>query len=428
MALFCGAANASAFRAPTAPWVVGPIAAAGTGGTTYCSMKNAYAGGRTLVFARDNQGNNSIAVNFDRNLFRRNHRYGVTARAGHATRRFVALAATPRILVMETGVDTAFYGAVAAGHAVSFAVGRARYGFDLDASVSDGLEALGQCAEALQNGSGFPPATIPLVGHPNRHLSISVAKSGARMKALPLSNRDKMEAQIASQVLRMTSPDQGVGSPAAAPVEAVSEQPVALKHVVAPVQQPVSAVAGVAVTPPAPVASAAIPAAPQPVAKAVPEQSEPAAPAPVAAADNAYLTNLLETAHIASAAQIKASADNGTLHWASDGLFGSAQRLAMPSGASMKAMADSYLRKTAALCTGEYAKNMGGTERIGNAEVLKADITCVSGKSNAAAAVLFVAGQGKFSVITQEGTVDQLTVAMSDRDLIVSAMSGAAKD
>lgn len=485
---FCvSRASASVFH-PEAAWAVGPIAAESLGGVTYCSMKNTYTAGRTIVFARDNQGNNSVAVNLNRNLFRGNRRYSVLVRAGHATRRLVALAASSQILVMETGVDTALYNAISASHEISFSVSHRRYAFDLNASVADGLTALGHCADALQNGAAFSAMTIPLARR--EKLTRATPKMPAPQEQAAAkgvnapSPENEAKAQIAKQVLQLTNPTPAPSAPVA-PVEAVAAPvvtapPVALKAPVAkasvapsvaskpapavsaPESAPAPAVVAKAapatvpplssaIAPPPPMpapvlltSAAALPQAQKPVSTPVVPQSvaSQAVPAPVqpkqepvatpaapqVVSGNAYLKELLETAHVASGAEIKASSDRDALHWSSGSLFGSAQQLTMSSGASLKMMAGKYLKKTAALCAGEYAKKVYGAENAGAFKVLKADVTCIDGKNNAAAAILFVAGQGKFNVITQEGTVDQLTAAMSSRDSIVAVVSKAAKN
>ncbi len=475
---FCGVTQASASMFRTrSPWSVGPIAAQGADGATYCSLKNAYSGGRTLVFARDNQGNNSIAVNFGRDMFHAHHKYNVKLRAGHTVRRVDALAASSKILVMQTGIDTVLYDAVSSHHDISFTALRRTYGFDLDASVADGLMALGNCTDALKNGGQFTAKSIPLV-----HKTVKVAEKSrhkssrrfekAALKRLPLPNRDQEKKQIAQQVLGLIDQNQNPVTPsvkpapavASAPVAAVLKKPVPLKPVATtPPPAPAVAVAKqpapvkLVAPPPAPAVVASSQPAPvklippkaeEPVVPVVTASSEPApvppapvnpppvavpppmpAPAPQDVTENSSLSlrELLKTAHIASDAQIKTSG-SGMLQWMGDGLFGSAQQLTVESGASMKTLAKRYLQKTADICTGQYAKKVDGLQQIGDFDVLKADVTCVDGKNNAAAAILFLSGRGQFSVITQEGTADQLAAAMADRDAIVAAVSASAKD
>ncbi len=489
---FYGAAQASAsmFRAPQSPWSVGPIAAQGAGGATYCSLKNAYSGGRTLVFARDNQGNNSIAVNFGRNMFHAHHKYNVKVRSGHTVRRVDALAASSKILVMETGIDTVLYDAISDHHDISFTTSRRTYGFDLNASVADGLTALGNCTDALKNGGQFAAKSIPLVrktvkvAERPHHYKSAVRSEEAALKRLPLSSRNQQKKQIAQQVLGLIDQNQNPAPPAAkpapvvasAPVAAVLKKPVPLNSAAASAKQsapvklvppPAAPAAATASSQPAPVKL--IPPTPAPAATAssqpapanlVPPQPEqpvmtasnesapeppvppvPVNPPPVAVpppmpappqqdvAENSSLSlkGLLKTAHIASDNQIKIS-DSGMLQWMGDGLFGSAQQLSVGSGASMKMLAKRYLQKTADICTGQYAKKVDKLQQVGDFNVLKADVTCVDGKNNAAAAILFLSGRGQFSVITQEGTADQLSTAMADRDAIIAAVSSSAKD
>ena len=57
-------------------------------------------------------------------------------------------------------------------------------------------------------------------------------------------------------------------------------------------------------------------------------------------------------------------------------------------------------------------------------DILESQIACLNGQNAAVAAILFVMDHGRLSVVTQEGTIDQMTTALSKRDLVVLAASG----
>src|ERR1035437_4173841 len=89
---FAAGTHASGISAtPAHEWAVGPISAKSSNGASYCSMKNTYPDGQTLVFARDNQGSNSIALDFHKNFFDVSRQYNVRVRVGSVMRRVVAL-------------------------------------------------------------------------------------------------------------------------------------------------------------------------------------------------------------------------------------------------------------------------------------------------------------------------------------------------
>ena len=139
---------------------------------------------------------------------------------------------------------------------------------------------------------------------------------------------------------------------------------------------------------------------------------------------NIDMKGLLLSSRVLSSDEIKVSDNGNTLHWSSDGLFGSAQQSTQVPGKSLTDAATDYLRKTASLCKGDFGQKIGQVAIAGKISLLEADITCVDGQNDAAAAVLFVSHQGMVSVITEEGTIDQLHTAMSNRDAIISAATG----
>jgi len=465
-ACFAVAATApatTALHAPAGQWAVGPISAKSANGTSYCSMKNAFAGGQTLVFARDNQGSNSIALDFHKDMFEISRQYNVKVTAGSVTRRIVALAATKQVLVMQTGVDSIFYGAVRSRHSITFNVEKNDYGFNLDVSVADALSALGHCTESFQNGAAFAQAKFPLGktsvaasgqpaeeeppaeepaqeaseepapppkrhGHNKKSVASKKQQTQSEIEALQDQNRnlqlenEKIQQELASRNQPAApAPEESPASSARDEVKAEITAEILrmraneVKEKAAPSYTPAPALAMAA---PVPLVSKAVPAPPPAVAAPVVVKRQ---------AEDMDLKHLLVSSRIVSGRQISVGAGN-TLRWTSDDLYGSAQELPMASGASLTEMANSYLQKTASLCKGDFAKNTGPLKRAGKLDIIESEITCLDGRNDAAAAVLFVSANGKFSVITQEGTADQLDTAMSDRDAIVSAAINKAND
>jgi hypothetical protein len=598
--VFLCSVSAAAFAAPSpaGSWSVAPIAAKGSDGGSFCSMKATYPDGQSLVFARESMGENSIAIDFQKNLFQVGDEYEVKVQSGSVVRPMAASASSKQVLVMQTGIDTVLYGALARKHTVDFTMGRKTYSYELDVSAADALAALEQCVENLQASQPFRPVSYPLgTVHPaslqqvaadfdeytpaapipgtknkKKHKKADVAAapadSGLQIEIQdPTVNqggeptpsdlaRDGVKTEIAADLLKMTGggdiappPAGGVTSPPAQPVDAVENEtlsdakaeakteaktaepvktetpkaaavvPVAAPAKAAVAETPeVAAIPAVAATPavPAPAAiapavaiAAAIPAvvaiatapektdeaktdkkvaAPvaQPAQKTQPKPDEkiaevvelpppavaaaPPAPvpppviaseplpppsppaylrasspigddinaelaakkaaapmvhptphAPMPPPDNLDLKAVLTSSHVLSADQIKVG-DNNALSWTSaDGLYGSAEQLPLPAGKNLTDTANDYLHKTAALCKGDFAQKIHEVNGSGKMNALEADITCLDGENNPAAAVLFISKQGMYSIITQEGTIDQLHNAMTNRDAILSA-------
>ncbi len=427
-------------HAPMDEWSVGPISVKSANGASYCSMKNAYQSGQTLVFARDNQGSNSIALDFHKDLFGVGQQYDVKARVGTVSRSISALAASKQVLVMQLGVDTLFFNAVKRKHNIVFTVISNKYGFDLDVSVADALGALGKCTDSFQGGAVFTEARFPLgkvtdvaalqqsaeeedvssdqsdeAPAPKKHRSHKIAKAKKsdemeqQVQTLQNQNRDltlqneKIQRQLAGQNEPGPAPVQSQGS---------SERDEMKAEIASEILQLRSH----------PKQQTAVPAVQQ-NASAAPATPTSIVPVSIRQpVENTDLKKLLEASHVVSGQQLKTADNSSILRWtSSDDLYGSAQSVTMAPGKNLTDVANGYLQKAASLCKGAFAKKMGTLKKAGKTDVLEAEITCIDGQNDAAAAVLFVAGQGNFSVITQEGTADQLTTAMSNRDAIVSA-------
>ena len=118
------AAFATTLLAPDGAWVVKPISAKSAKEPGYCSMKNHYKNGPTLILARDTAGVNAIALDFHKDKFTTGIRYNVKATAGSLTRQVDALAASKQVLLMQMGVDTPFFSEIARKHATTFTAGK----------------------------------------------------------------------------------------------------------------------------------------------------------------------------------------------------------------------------------------------------------------------------------------------------------------
>ena len=164
VAVLCGFAqmvSAAEINAPVAGWTVGRISAKSEDGISYCSMKNFYKNGQMLVFARDGGGANSIGLDFRKDSLEVGRQYGVTIRAGAVTRNVTALAATRQVMIMQMGVDKAFYSALGRKKSFSFSIGSNKHIFSLDGSAK-ALKVLGDCTKGIYSGFKFARVTVPL--------------------------------------------------------------------------------------------------------------------------------------------------------------------------------------------------------------------------------------------------------------------------
>jgi hypothetical protein len=137
------------------------------------------------------------------------------------------------------------------------------------------------------------------------------------------------------------------------------------------------------------------------------------------------LVSLLEAARVAPEGSIRAEtgrpANAKAYRWSSDNVYGAAQELSWATGKDFDEVVNNYIGHLAARCRGDFARKIGDNKKAGNMIVVEAEMTCLDDTNDVAAALLFVASGGKISVITQEGTTDQMLAALSKRDLIISA-------
>lgn len=484
---------------PASEWTVSPIALKSDTGASFCSMKTSYRNGQMLVFGRDNQGNNSIAVDFSRDIFEIGQSYNVQLQSGRISRDIQALASSRQILVLQTGVDTVLYTALHNKHALSLSVQKTKYAFDLDPSAADALTALGRCSDALRGGTSFDETHFQLGKTQEAPLPESGDDTGP-IQAADNSDENAMPAEPAPAVeqeyaveaprkapLKKSAHKDGTQKESARPGSASEDRELAALRAqnaalmaenakareklglaaataapssVTQAQAPITSVPAPKAPVARPIVSSAAPASsiastPAPAlhkedihediqaelaARAAQKTAPPAsdvsitpttgkaqASASIAQADARTVTSpasdlraLLVASNVVQPADLKASDNAGnTLRWMVDDIYGSAQTLPLAKGKTVTDMAQSYIRQMKGLCKGDFAQNLGAVKKTGAADAVEADVTCIDGKNDAAAAVLFLHTSDKFAVITQEGTPDQLSTAMSNRDAII---------
>jgi hypothetical protein len=161
-ALLCAATPALAVlpagSAQKQSWEIGPInVKSATAGRRYCSMKNSFANGHSVVFARDTDGGNTIAFDLGADHLQPGAQVAVSLDLmPETTRNLTAIAATRRVLLVNTGHDMAFYSDLAQKETLYLTVGTQEHGYSLKGS-SDALAALDECI-ANMGGAPMPDA------------------------------------------------------------------------------------------------------------------------------------------------------------------------------------------------------------------------------------------------------------------------------
>jgi hypothetical protein len=451
----CGAARALTISAPVESWTVGPIQAKSSSGVGYCSMKNTYDDGKVLVFARDAEGSNSVAIDFHKKILKVGAQYVVGMKVGMVERKMLAIAATPAVLIVQMGLDHTYYETLRRKAVMQLSFNGDEMAFALN-GTGDALAALSKCAVAVGQGKAYPVTHIAAGKIPADKLAGDVAAvlPAADEPALPQSGvvqnpnpddfdlgRQSAEATLRRQIAelqaenrklllqnqaiaaRMLAEDKG-RHPLAQPdppEEVVAMPPGGMMmHDAAPMKAiNVKTFARARAGGKTHVVSASIvPAGGAEAANMAAAPSvEPAAGAGVT--DSGFLRSLLFRAGIKPHA-----AGKGRYTWKTDDVYGGALEGPVPQGADFNRVVANYLNEARTRCGGDFARKLGLVETLSGKTVQTGEIVCIDGRHDVGAALLFVQDGGNFLVVTHEGTTDQMDEALAKRKAVLSKISG----
>ncbi|MDE1152612.1 MAG: hypothetical protein PW788_08760 [Micavibrio sp.] len=440
---------------PRGAWSVGPINAVSSSGVGFCSMKNVYDDGKALVFARDAEGSNSIAVSFTEKKFMTSGaQYQVNLEADNLKRTMVALAATPTVLIVQMGLDRDFYTILRKKNVLNIGVRDKQYSFSLS-GTAEALDALTKCAQDVAAGKvykqtevavapvqgPFAPAAanpnaiipgVPVMAMPTLENSMpgkQAADTTLRyeIERLKLENRRLMAENMAA-TQRAIAADRGHHTAADTQMEAALEAQrqsllLAEEEQAAPKPAKAPAVIPVASAPlAAPVAATPVKAeeaADDKVDMGILLAAEPAAgdSTPPAQPVAPFLYSLLVKSGVTPTVQ-----GLGYV-WLTNNIYGAAEERQVPQGRGLRDSASDYVSQAAARCKGDFAHKEASPVKLGQLMAIESEVACLDGKNDAAAALLFVEEKGKIAIITHEGMADQMETALSQRDAVKSAIS-----
>lgn len=427
---------------PRGEWVVGPINAPSSSGVGYCSMKNTFIDGLSLVFARDAEGSNSIAVDFHKKLLKTGGQYNVTLKSGEANRPMAAIAATPSVLIVQMGLDRDFYAILSKKDNLTVDFGAAQASFALK-GANDAMEVLTKCAQALGSGkkfsetkvsvAGVRPATAapetaaiePAAGGEGAFTGYLGGTKEAVPAIEPLANKradetnlglktlnEELKKQIAELKLqnrKLLAENQQIAEQMINGSEMGAEMEMAIK---AESEDRERALAAENMR-----LRAALNEVPEPAPAAI-AQVEPAAGETVAPV---FLSALLDDAHIPATAD---SRNPEVLVWGVEGdVYGSGEERRIDPKAGIEAAVTGYMNEARSRCAGDFANTAGKVRNLKGRQVLESEIACLDGHNDAAAAVLFVAEDGNLAVISHETSPARMTAALAGRDAVISALS-----
>ncbi len=138
---------------PAGNWVVNRIAPP-SGGSAYCTLARRFNGNMIITFARNTDGEGTVAVDFQQPLFEATQTYRVALQAGAGVKReFLTRPASANAIVLRTGQDPQFFHALAATPALTLIFDNGRYAFAMP-DFTAGEAKLSGCI-------GESPAVLP---------------------------------------------------------------------------------------------------------------------------------------------------------------------------------------------------------------------------------------------------------------------------
>ncbi|MBI1214228.1 MAG: hypothetical protein GC185_00250 [Alphaproteobacteria bacterium] len=451
----CGGVSARAvsISAPVDEWTVGPIRAKSSSGVGYCSMKNTYDDGKSLVFARDAEGSNSIAIDFRKKTLKVGAQYLVSMKVGMLDRSMVAIAATPKVLIVQMGLDRAYYDMLRRKSVMQISYDGNDMAFALN-GTSDGLAALTDCANAIGNGRPFAEVSIATTAIPADKLADDVAavlpsdaldKTGPVAKITPddvnlgkqaaESTLQKEIAELRAENRKLLLQNQAIAARMAAedhgrhplaqpdPPEEIVDMPELAQ---APVSGPVPKAVSVKTSAKerangkTHVISASLsPEETQAVPAGQAGSMSSVEPAAGGVSPDIFLKSLLKRAHLRPMA-----AGQGRYTWKTGDIYGGALAGPLPADTDFSHAVDNYIEQARTRCGGDFARKMGLVKMEKGLSLQTGEIACIDGKHDVGAALVFIRDGGNLIVVTHEGTTDQMGDALKKRKDVISAISG----
>lgn len=164
--LLCG--TAGAFAQDSMPqlstashWVIGPISEgnADASGRKFCSLKASFSNGINFVLARDTAGGQSLALEYPSKAFAAGATLPVILAAGGGQVQVNALAATNRVLLVETPVGGDIERAIGQSNVFSVRVAQYYQAFGVGGIVA-AQQQLALCVDTLGKDGVFEPVKV----------------------------------------------------------------------------------------------------------------------------------------------------------------------------------------------------------------------------------------------------------------------------
>ena len=136
---------------PDGGWAVSRIAAQANGNNSYCAMARRYGRNIILTIARNDQGETSVAIDFQKEIMSKGQNYNITLDAGHGQERsYDVKPVSGKAVVVRLGQDGFFFDALSRSGGMTASIGGESYNFsmpDIDQGQSDVMGCLADMAE-----------------------------------------------------------------------------------------------------------------------------------------------------------------------------------------------------------------------------------------------------------------------------------------
>ncbi len=463
-------------------WTVGPISASAGDDVSHCSMKATYSNGHMLVFARNDEGGNSMAVDIGQAGGRLDvgRRYGLELSVPpYVTRQAQAVAATPQVLIFQMGQDPSFYQAVRQSKRMVIAgLSGTSQAYSLS-GTSAGLQKLDDCVRQMNPGyvpdsvelsvnelNAIPPsfaAVEPASGFSGLQISVEPETSlqeeaggvdadvlRAENKALELE-KQSVVAKLEAEKLRAEHERRS----AEERLKVQQEQNALLERLHAEEKIRATALAREKAEKEAILARLEADkrsfdeerarleserrrseAERARLETALKEENRrftiPAHPE-TSRASRTDLHDILVSSRVASSI-VEDPAYSDILgvagyRWQEEGVFGSVQRLAWQDGVSFEDMVAGYMETVKDRCPADFAAtSLVPSQGQGKEKLQTTEIACMGlTGSESAAALLFVGRNGEFLVVSHESAPESVRAGLVRRQAVLQAIKDSGK-
>jgi hypothetical protein len=340
-------------------WSVGMIETKSDTGDKFCSMKANYQNGQMLVFARNNTGAHSLAVDFGQKILEAGRQYPLDLTVSSKAYPVLALAATKTVLILQLTDNQPLYAAINKTDHISFVLNAKPYHFSLD-NVEAGFQAIDTCAKAVTANKNFASLIVPM----------------ALKKMPPPQDLPANKIALPAKTIQQTSP-----------APQISRQTIHSKEV--------DTVPTLAT-----------------IARSQGLQDDIS----LLRAENRKLT--LENQNL-QGALIERELNSGdalnTLRAIGDATDG-----VWEEGLTLTEMAEAYMQPFIDKCQGDAAHSLGIIQEQGGGDSalqsLEGELVCLNSPKDSAIAFLFIADHGKFTVIKQSATPKKMAEALAKRE------------